>query len=66
MTEEGQNYSQNNIVHRNSDEEIKQLMKKFSASEQDVQVAIQLVGDHREKVERYLENKIRPGLNNIW
>jgi len=38
MAEEGGYSPMENIVHRNSDEEIKQLMTRFSVSEEDVQV----------------------------
>jgi hypothetical protein len=66
MAEEGGYSPMENIVHRNSDEEIKQLMTRFSVSEEDVQVAIQIVGAQREKVEKYLQHKGSSRLSNIW
>jgi len=66
MAQEGGCSPMGNIVHRNSDEDIKQLMKKFSMSEEDVQVAIQIVGAQREKVEKYLQHKSSSRLPNIW
>lgn len=65
MPDEG-DHSQNNIVHRDSQIEIKQLMEKFCASEEEVQVAIQVVGDHRDKVEKYLGNKGKQQRYNSW
>jgi hypothetical protein len=36
-------------------------MEKFGASEEDVPVAIQIVGNHRGKFEKYLEKGPLPG-----
>jgi len=58
--------SQKNIIQCNSDEDIKQLMQKFNVSEEDVNVAIQIVGRYREKVEDYLQTKRSPRFYNIW
>jgi hypothetical protein len=66
MAEEGGYSPMENIVHRNCDEDIKQLMEKFSVSEEDVQVAIQIVGAQREKVEEYLQHKSSSRISNIW
>ena len=54
------------IVHRNSDEDIKQLMERFSVSEEAVHVAMQIVGENRLKVERYLENSGSSRPFNLW
>ena len=55
-----------NVVHRNSNQQIKELMEKFAVSEQDVNVAIQIVGNHREAIEKYLSSKNNSRCNNIW
>ena len=58
--------SQKNIIRCNSHEDIKELMQKFNVSEEDVNVAIQIVGGRREKVEEYLLNKGSTRFYNIW
>jgi hypothetical protein len=58
--------SQKNIIRCNSHEDIKELMQKLNVSEEDVNVAIQIVGPHREMVEEYLQSKCSSRFYNIW
>ena len=65
----GQEYndsSQKNIIRCNSHEDIKELIQKFNVTEEDVNVAIQIVGGRREKVEEYLQKKGSSRFYNIW
>jgi DNA-binding transcriptional MerR regulator len=55
-----------NIIHGSSVKDIKELMQKFNVSEEDVNVAIHIVGRQREKVEEYLQNKASSRFYNIW
>jgi len=64
--EEYKDSPKKNFIRGNSNEDIKELMLKFNVSEQDVNVAIQIVGDRREKVEEYLQNKGSSRFYNIW
>jgi hypothetical protein len=67
MAEQGKTpLENNNIVHRNSAEDIKELMEKYSVTEEDIQVAIQIIGDHRDRIEKYLADNLNSRPSNIW
>ncbi|HEY2721249.1 MAG TPA: hypothetical protein VGI82_05975 [Chitinophagaceae bacterium] len=53
-------------VQRNSSEETNELISKLHVTEEDVNVARQIVGDHKEKIEAYLSSKRSRRNYNIW
>jgi hypothetical protein len=53
---------QDNVSSRQQDWDVKTMMNKFNVTEKEVQMAVQAVGDHREKVEAFLRDMNNRGI----
>ena len=67
MAENGhKNLPANSASDCPSDEDIKELIEKYGVTEEDVNVAVHIVGPDKEKIEQYLVAKKNRATTSMW
>ncbi|HEY0432508.1 MAG TPA: hypothetical protein VGC95_01475 [Chitinophagaceae bacterium] len=66
MAEHANRHRGNDDMNRHSEKTITDIMQKFEVSQEQVNIAINIVGSDREEVEKYLEKNRHSRCYNIW